>query len=165
MKKFKFRLAKVLEHRATLTAEFRRELMFKNRELQEAEEKLGELLESVAGNTLASDTQMSSDLVELAGMYTQRLKREIDAQRFAIVDAREAVEVAQNDYIEAKKEERVLVTLEERQRAEYMAIVAKHEQSALDELVTQRAGRIINAQKKALNVMEFEHRDPSKDHH
>jgi len=139
--------------------------MFKNRELQEAEEKLGELLESVAGNTLASDTQMSSDLVELAGMYTQRLKREIDAQRFAIVDAREAVEVAQNDYIEAKKEERVLVTLEERQRAEYMAIVAKHEQSALDELVTQRAGRIINAQKKALNVMEFEHRDPSKDHH
>jgi len=165
VKKFKFRLAKVLEHRATLTAEFRRELMFKNRELQEAEEKLGELLESVAGNTLASDTQMSSDLVELAGMYTQRLKREIDAQRFAIVDAREAVEVAQNDYIEAKKEERVLVTLEERQRAEYMAIVAKHEQSALDELVTQRAGRIINAQKKALNVMEFEHRDPSKDHH
>ena len=141
MKKFKFKLAKVLEHRATLTGAARREAMLRNRILQDAEERLTTLFQSVAGNGLLSSGEMTSVQVELAGMYTQRLKREIEEQRQKIIEARKAVEVAQLAYIEAKKEEKVLITLEERQRAAYMALVAQHEQTAMDELVTQKVGR------------------------
>ncbi|MCB0336021.1 MAG: flagellar FliJ family protein, partial [Bdellovibrionales bacterium] len=52
----------------------------------------------------------------------------------------EQVDLALQDYIEATREAKVLETLKEKKREQYMEYVRKEEDKFLDELTVQRAG-------------------------
>ena len=140
MKRFKFRLEKVREHRDSVKLEKRRDLMSALRALYDAQEALETLEASYRGISLAQSTVMASQSVLLAGMYGERLKDEIVAQRLSIIRAEEFVQEKRAIYIEASREAEVLESLKRKKAAEYQEMVDREIAKELDEIAVLRAG-------------------------
>ena len=140
MKRFKFRLEKVREHRDTVKQEKRRDLMTALRALYDAQEALESLEASYRGISLTQSAVMASQSVLLAGMYSERLKDEIVAQRLSILRAEEYVQEKRNIYIEASREAEVLESLKRKKAAEYQEMVDREIAKELDEIAVLRAG-------------------------
>lgn len=138
MKRFKFRLQRVLEHKEVVRGEARREVMLKNRELSEAQQRLLDLRQAQASNGLIEEGEVSTASIFLSALFGQRLKREIGSQVEAITKAEEAVEVARNAYVEAAKEAQSLLTLKQRRLDEYKEYAQKEDLKFLDELTVQK---------------------------
>ena len=137
MKKFKFRLERVLHYRILVKEEKRKVLLQKNYELRTAQDRLESLLGSERANVLAVGV-MSVAQVQLAGAYAGWLEQAVTSQRLAIIRVQEEVEVAMADYIEASKDARSLETLKERKQVEHQVMVEQEEAKFLDELSTQK---------------------------
>ncbi|MEZ4755121.1 MAG: flagellar export protein FliJ [Bdellovibrionota bacterium] len=108
MKKFKFRLERVLNYREAIKTEKKTELAKKNAKLAEEEQRLEMLEEAFLNNEAIIDSSnasaTSADMIRMAGMYAARLKNEIEKQHASIANVKKAVEVARLAYIEAAKE-------------------------------------------------------------
>ncbi len=142
MKKFKFRLQRVLQYREVVKQEKLRVLSERNHALQQSEAKLAELENAASQSWLPEDGVTTAEAVMMSGMFNGRLKDEIINQQLRIMQDREAVEEARLDYIESTKEVKTLSTLKDRKRVEYGEYVAKEEEKALDEFVTQRGNEL-----------------------
>ena len=137
MKRFRFRLEKVLHFRTLVREEKRRELMLRNLKLQEARQLLEVLIQMALSNTIAQGRIMRVEEVVLAGLFAERIKVQIEQQRQEVVAAEEEVRKAMDAYIEASKEARSLEMLKERKLQEYTEYFHKEEEKFLDELSVQ----------------------------
>ena len=139
MKKFKFRLERILEYRKLIKDEKAKELILARNKLYADEAHLEELERARLNNILQSDILTAEEL-QMVGLYADRLKRDIERQKKVIIESEKAVEKAQEIYIEAAKDEESLAKLKERRRSEYLAYIEKEELKNIDEMNTQRAG-------------------------
>lgn len=142
MKKFKFRLEKVLQYRHIVKDEKLRVLMECNHILNEAQSRLSELQHAALMNKLESESLFSSALVHLAGLYGKRLVEEIAMQKLEVMRAEEKVEEAMAEYIESAKEAETLDTLKERKKEEYAQYILKEEEKSIDEFNVQKGNHL-----------------------
>ena len=142
MKKFKFRLERVLNYREAIREEKKTELAKKNAELNERVSKLEMLEEAFLKNEAALDESGNVSLLRIAGLYAARLKSEIANQIVSIEEAQEEVEVARIEYIEAAKDAKTLDTLKQKKLEEYKEYIAKEDEKFLDEMTIQKGNRM-----------------------
>jgi flagellar FliJ protein len=139
MKRFKFRLQRILDIREQIRDEARQELGRRNAALTQEESVLkgleAELLRLNAGE---NGIVTASELL-LTGAYAQRIQKLIEQQALKVEEARKAVVEAQERYIQANKDAKALEMLKDKRRAEYDHEVLKEEINQLDEVATQRA--------------------------
>lgn len=145
MKKFKFRLERVLQFRTAVKDEKLRDLTLKNAKLREEQDRLHALEDAILRNQNASEGVALVESFYMRGLYSSRLKEEIAQQGLAIIKCEEAVTEAMAAYIEASKELKSLTTLKDRKRAEYLDYLAHEDAKFLDELATQK-GNTFKAQ-------------------
>ena len=139
MKRFKFRLQRILDIREQIRDEARQELGRRNAVLAHEQSVLrgleAELLRLNAGE---NGIVTASELL-LTGAYAQRIQKVIEQQALKVEEARKAVVEAQERYIQANKDAEALEMLKEKRKAEYDHEVLKEEINQLDEVATQRA--------------------------
>lgn len=116
MKRFSFRLQKLLDIREQIRDELRQELVRKNQQRDHELHVLAELeQESLRAMIEEGGTYSASDLV-MFGDYRARLKRRIEEQRQRVVIASKEAEEAKERYVEASKEAKALELLRQRER-------------------------------------------------
>ncbi|MBX7139134.1 MAG: flagellar export protein FliJ [Oligoflexia bacterium] len=143
MKKFKFRLQRVLEYRKILREERQRELLAKLHQLRLAKERLEALERAELANRIGEgDVQLL--LLYMNGAYGERLKIEIASQRVAVEQAEKERDQAVELYQEAAKDEKALISLKEKKFLEYRAYLEAEDRKFLDELATQK-GNLLHA--------------------
>ncbi|MBN8549613.1 MAG: flagellar FliJ family protein [Deltaproteobacteria bacterium] len=145
MKKFKFRLERVLQFRTAVKDEKLRELTLKNVKLREEQDRLSALEGAMRRNQNEAEGVVLIESFYMRGLYSSRLKEEIVNQRLTIIKCEEEVREAMAAYIEASKELKSLTTLKDRKRTEYLEYVAHEDAKFLDELATQK-GNTFKAQ-------------------
>lgn len=141
MKRFKFRLERVLRHRTTVREERARVLLAAIAALREAEAQLEQLENAARISYIDEGSIVSAEQLAVIGSFSARLHHELEAQRARIAQRTQEVEEARQEYLLAAQEEEALVKLRERRAAEYREKVLKHEEQFLDDLTTMRAGR------------------------
>lgn len=141
MKRFSFRLEKVLQYRQIVQQEKKREFARLLALLNEAESRLRELLDAQETNSIQESVEVTVDEFMLRGRYAERLKQEIVDQKLKVLQAEEEMEKAKAEYIEAAKEARALEMLKEKKKVQFEEHIALEEGKILDEMVTQRSQR------------------------
>jgi len=138
MKRFQFRLQRVLEYRQTLSKQSERELALKNAELHEAREDLEMILgEQDRAEDVAEGVTTMAEL-SVRGNYYEALQQSLIKQRELVAEAAQAVEMAREVYREKAREVKSLDTLKDKRKAEHREAVKKDERKQLDNLVVQR---------------------------
>jgi len=145
MKRFRFRLDRVLQFRKRVREEKLKVLMEKNGQVTELEHFLEELFSAQLAN-FVENTSFDSQLLEMQNLYGQRLRQEIARISEELENAKIEAKVALNDYMEASKEEKVLLSLRTKREQEYLDVMAKHEQSVLDEISIQKGNQMLNSE-------------------
>ena len=138
MKKFRFRLERVLQYRELVKRDRKRELAAKTMQLQTEQERLNELGLAWEANGIPSGP-IPAEMLQLVERYSMWLKAAIEKQQKTVAEAKQAVEEARNAYIEAAKESEALKTLKTKKREEYLEYYYKEEGKFLDEISVQRA--------------------------
>ena len=157
MKKFKFRLQRVLDYKQIVKGEKKRVLLEKNRNVELARTRLEHLENEELLNRFEQNQILDAARVLMRGDYAQRLKREIEWQRVAILKAQEEAELALAEYIEAAKDEKALITLKDKRLFEYKAEAEAEERKFLDEFTIRRG----NSFKEEENKVSLEMRNGS----
>ena len=145
MKKFKFRLERVLRYRNAVRDEKLRDLMLKNAKLRENESRLSSLEEAARQNSPEGHGVMLIESLYMRGLYAARLKEEIINQRLTIIQCEQEVQEALAIYIEASKEVKSLETLKDKRKSEYLDYVAHEDAKFLDELAVQKGNSMRHA--------------------
>ena len=140
MKKFQFRLERILEYRKLIKDERTKELLISRNKLSADQEHLKELETAALMNTIGDDQFLTVEKLQMVNDYAERLKNDIEHQKEVIEESTKAVLKAQEAYIEAAKDEGSLRTLKERRRAEYMNYLEKEDFKNNDEIVIQKIG-------------------------
>jgi flagellar FliJ protein len=141
MKRFKFRLQRVLDVRVQIRDEARQELVRCNAERDHQIYILAQLQdEFLQLGLVEGGTYSASDLTRL-GAYAERLTVAINQQKVVVAQAIQAAEDAQERYIEASKEAKTMEMLKDKKLQEFNAEQLKEEGALLDELAVQRAAR------------------------
>jgi flagellar FliJ protein len=140
MKKFRFRLERVLDYRTIVKKEKERELAVKNHELVEAEELLEQIVEEHNSCQVAEGAQTMAELA-LGAHYQERLQEMLIQQRVLVLEATDAVEQAREAYLEKALEAEVLDKFKGRKREEFKEERKRHERRELDNSVIVRHRR------------------------
>lgn len=139
MKRFSFRLQRVLDLREQIRDELRQELVRRNQERDHQVHVLEDLeAEYLRIMIQEGGTYSASDLV-MFGDYRVRLKSGIEEQRERVIAAQKIAAEALERYVEASKEAKALEMLRQRREAEYTQGILKEEGAQLDEVAVQRA--------------------------
>ena len=138
MKKFKFRLERVLQYRLIVKDEKRREFTTRLMALREAQGHLEMLDAAWLQSQLETEQILQVEFVVMRGLYSARLKAEIEKQKSLIAELEKVVETAKQEYIEASKEVEVLEKLKKKKQEEYGHEMDLQEGRDLDELSVQR---------------------------
>src|SRR5579884_386330 len=143
MRKFRFRLAPVLEHRERIEDEKQQALAQRSRELRAAQDELARLdAEFKRYSTVLRDDHAALSTDELRWHYAhlEYLDRCIVMQHGIIVQRRSAVEHARADLMAASKDRKVIEQLKDRRYQEHRALEAAEEQKDLDDTNNRRLG-------------------------
>ncbi|MCB0310550.1 MAG: flagellar export protein FliJ [Bdellovibrionales bacterium] len=138
MKKFRFRLQRVLDYRKLVKDERKRELLLANHKLRQVQKSLEDLQSAEQANLLQQEQVISAAQVYLKERFAERLQAMIVAQRLALIEAEKLLDQARDAYIEAAKDAQALETLRERKLEEYKQYLLAEDQKFLDELATQK---------------------------
>lgn len=139
MKRFSFRLQRVLDLREQIRDELRQELVRRNQERDHEVHVLEDLeAEYLRIMIREGGTYSAGDLV-MFGDYRERLKSGIEEQRERVIAAQKIAAEALERYVEASKEAKALEMLRQRREAEYTQGILKEEGAQLDEVAVQRA--------------------------
>lgn len=143
IKRFRFRLEKVLTHRCTVRDEKKAILVRERQRLFDAEARLEGLIEAYNGNSVEQRGPGGITLEQmlLKNAYAERLKREIAEVRLQIVELEKSVKAALEEYLTANQEVRSLEILRDKRRQEYEELIQREEAKFLDELATQGSAR------------------------
>jgi len=145
MKRFKFRLERVLQFRKRVREGKLKVLLEKNQEVSNLEQRLSDLVRAQLSNTV-ENTNFDSRLLEIQNLYGQRLRAEIFSTNESLENAQNEAKLALNEYMEASKEEKVLVSLRNKREQKYLEIIEKHEQAVLDEISIQKGNQMLNSE-------------------
>jgi flagellar FliJ protein len=140
MKRFRFRLQRILDIREQFRDEARQELGRRNAELSHQESVLRGLEDELTRLQPGKDGTLTAGELLLTGAYALRVQQLIVQQLVRVEEARRAMVVAQEKYIQANKDAKALEMLRDRKRAEYDQEMLKEEINQLDEVAVQRAG-------------------------
>jgi flagellar FliJ protein len=140
MKRFRFRLQRILDIREQIRDEARQELGRRNAELAQQQRILSELEDELKRLTPGEDGTLTAGELLLTSAYAFRVQQLIEQQLVRVEDARREVVIAHDKYIQANKDAKALEMLKEKRRAEYDHEVLKEEINQLDEVAAQRAG-------------------------
>lgn len=140
MKKFRFRLERVLDYRNIVKKEKERELAVKNHELVEAEELLEQIVQEQDSCQSVGEAQTMAELA-LTAHYQERLQEMFIQQRVLVLEATDAVEQAREAYLEKALEAEVLDKFKGRKREEFKEERKRHERRELDNSVIVRHRR------------------------
>jgi flagellar protein FliJ len=139
MKRFRFRLQRVLDYRESLKKEKELELARRHHELSGAENRLGEIItEQNAVEGSIEERIMSVEELSLCGSYQQRLREALMQQRQLVVEAKDAVQKAQDAYVEKAVDASVLDTLKQKLKTEHARECVREERKELDKLTVMR---------------------------
>lgn len=138
MKKFEFRLEKVLEYRNMLRSAKERELAERNGVLFEAEKILEAILKAQDESLDPECEVLTMGELMLNGNYKTRLQNDLVNQRLMVLEAAQAVDEAREAYIEKAIESEVLEAVKQRRLEEYLTEAKREERKQLDELVVLR---------------------------
>ena len=141
MKKFKFRLQRVLEYRKILREERQGELLAKLHQFRLAKERL-DLLEQAELANRIGEGAVQPWLLYMHGAYGERLKIEIADQRVTLAQAETERDEAVANYQEAARDEKALISLREKKFLEYRAYLEDEDRKFLDELATQKGNSL-----------------------
>jgi flagellar FliJ protein len=141
MKRFKFRLERVLEYRLTVKQERLRDLITARQDLEAAQDELSRLhQEQLLQRVKDGQTYLVPELVAVAA-YDARLRKEIEAQHEVVAKAQKVFDQRSAEYVTASQEAEALVKLKERKHHEYNEVLAKEDERSLDELAVTRYKR------------------------
>ncbi len=140
MKRFRFRLEKVLEHRKRIKEERKKVLLEKNLRVRELEDEIERIDRELAKDHGESGTQAANtkEMQQLVARYRSRLRAELVELELNLIQAKEEQEAALELYKEAAKDEEALVKLRERKESEHLEHFLKEEEKFLDEVNVQR---------------------------
>lgn len=141
MRKFKFSLEPVLDHRERLEEEKQQVFAARQRELQEAEQELARLNGDFKRfSTALRDDHARLSTEELRWHYAhlEYLDRCITMQHAVISQRRTAVERARLELVEASKDRKVMEKLKGKKFEEHQALEASLEQKELDDANNRR---------------------------
>lgn len=139
MKRFRFRLQRILDIRERIRDEARQELGRRNAELQHEQSVLRGLEAELEALEKRRDGIVTAEEFLMTGAYAVRVQGLIQQQYVKIEDARKRVVEAQERYIQANKDARALEMLKEKKQEAYNEEALKEEVNRLDEVATQRA--------------------------
>jgi flagellar FliJ protein len=139
MKRFTFRLQRILDIREQIRDEARQELGRRNARLAQEQGVLAGLEAELLRLSSSADGIVTAGELLLTGAYALRVQKMIEQQVVKVEEARQAVVEAQERYIQANKDARALEMLKDKKRAEYDQEMLKEEISQLDEVAVQRA--------------------------
>jgi flagellar FliJ protein len=141
MKRFRFRLQRILELREQIRDEARQELVRRNAERDQQISVLNYLYEEFQRIGLTEGgTYPASDLV-MVGAYGERLTIAIEQQKLIVAEAIRAAEVAQDRYIQASKDAQAISMLKDKKLQEFKEEALREEGALLDEIAIQRSVR------------------------
>lgn len=146
MRKFKFALDPVLDHRERIEDEKQQVLAERRRELKAAEDELARLnAEFKRYSTVLREDHASLSSEELRWHYAhlEYLDRCMTMQHGIIFQRRAAVERARTDLVEASKDRKVIEKLKDRRLEEHQALEAAQEQKDLDDTNNRRQSRAV----------------------
>ncbi len=142
MKKFKFRLEKVLEHKIRLFDLAEEEYLVEVRVLRAEEEKLEKIKADYRHSmqVLVERTKQKFTIKELAVHYKYlfHLKREMKNQVDVVVKQEKVVDAKRTRLIEASKEKKVLERLKDKRHRTYVYHVEKDEQKMMDDITNAK---------------------------
>ncbi len=138
MKKFSFRLQRVLDYRTSLKKERERELAVKNAELHAAEERKNFILEAQDGVVVPSEGEITMADLQLTKDYQEHLQESLVNQRLLVLEAAGAVELARDAYIEKAVEAETLETLKKKKLDEHQTERRREERKELNNLTVVR---------------------------
>jgi flagellar protein FliJ len=145
MRKFKFSLKAVLEHRERIEEEKQQILAARQHELKLAEDELARLNgEFKRYSTVLRDdhARLSTDELRRHYAHLEYLDRCMVMQHAVISQRRAAVERARADLVEASKDRKVIEKLKDKRFQEYQAMEAAFEQKELDDSNARRHSRM-----------------------
>ena len=148
MKKFRFRLEKVLQYRNIVKDEKRRVLLLKNLKLQEARDRLNGLESAALQLKFEENMVLSAEQLQIAGFYGEWLKDEIARQGLLILQLEQEVQQALAEYTAAAREAKSLEILKQKRLQDYTEYVQKEEEKFVDELSVQKGRRTVRPQER-----------------
>lgn len=138
MKKFNFRLQRVIEIRETKKKECQRRLSSSQQELLSEEDRLKKCvlnsLRSQEGMRKALEASCKAGSLIALDSWIKRQDVELDMQSDRTKKQRHDVERKRKALVQASKEKKILERLKERRAEEHRAEVQREEQAFLDEL-------------------------------
>jgi flagellar export protein FliJ len=140
MKKFRFRLERVLQHRVNVKREKQRDLIREQQILYEQQATLEALELELRQTGIAEGSIAHVHDIQLLGSYADRLRLRIEQQKVTIEESVVRVEEFRKIYQEAARDAEALEKLRIKKNDEYETIVAKEDEKFLDELTIMRAG-------------------------
>ncbi|MCB0336997.1 MAG: flagellar export protein FliJ [Bdellovibrionales bacterium] len=138
MKKFKFRLQRVLDYRNSVKKEKERELAQRNAELHAAEERRDSIMDEQDNVSLPMEGEITMAELQLTKDYQAYLHESLIHQRLLVLEAAGAVEAARDAYIEKAIEAETLETLRKKKVDEHKAERRREERKQLNDLTVQR---------------------------
>lgn len=138
MKRFRFRLERVLNFRESEKKERERELKQRNSELVKAEQERDGVMKAQDVMSLVGEGEYSVGDFEIERCYREFLNAQLVQNRLLVMDAQTEVERARDSYIEKAIETEMLEKLKERRFDEFREERAKNERKNLSELTTMR---------------------------
>lgn len=141
MKRFVFRLQRILDLRIQIRDESRQELVLKNAYRDQQIGILTNLQDEFMQLGLMEGGTYSAEEVTRLANYGELLTERIKKQRVVVDEAIKVADGARESYIEASKEAKVLEMLRERKLAEYNLEELRREGVLLDELGQRVVGK------------------------
>jgi flagellar FliJ protein len=141
VKRFKFRLQRILDVRIQIRDEARQELVRRNTERDHQIYVLAQLQDEFMQLGLTEGGTYSATDLSRLGAYAERLTVAIDQQKLVVAEAIKAAELAHESYISASREAKVIELLKDKKLQEYRAEQLREEGAFLDELASRGVNR------------------------
>jgi flagellar FliJ protein len=141
MRKFKFSLEPVLDHRERIEDEKQQIFAERQRELQDAEQELARLNGDFKrfSTALREDhARLSTEELRWHYAHLEFLDRCITMQHAVISQRRAVAERARLELVEASKDRKVMEKLKDKRREEHQALESSLEQKELDDANNRR---------------------------
>ncbi len=132
MKKFRFRLEKVLEYLTTVRDEKKKILLQANAAVTVIEERIEYLEEQLVSHNRSEETTVEA--LELQSLYVERVQSEIEKAEEELEERKKEAEAALVEYQVAAKNVEVLEKLKEKKKETYDEELEKEEEKFLNEL-------------------------------
>jgi flagellar export protein FliJ len=140
MKKFRFRLERVLQYRQALKLEKQKDLLREQMMLQQQIDQLLHMEQQLSSIGIEDGQIVLAQDVKVLAEYADRLRAQIESQKLAIEQARIRVEKAREAYNQAAMDAEALEKLKAKKSDAYQIEILKDEESFLDELSVMRFG-------------------------